>query len=165
MESKVRLAAKLTFDSVVDGEGLRVVLWTQGCPHRCSGCHNPHTHDPQAGFEMELHQLLQQIKANPMQEGLTLSGGEPFDQADVLVKLAKEVKGLGLNIWAYTGYHFEQLLQDETKKALLQQVDVLIDGPFCQQQHHPLLYFKGSRNQRVIDVPASLQSKQIIVLD
>ncbi|MGL5977996.1 MAG: anaerobic ribonucleoside-triphosphate reductase activating protein [Erysipelotrichaceae bacterium] len=163
MESRLRLAAPLTFDSIVDGEGLRVVLWTQGCPHRCVGCQNPQTHDPALGFSIAAWELFEQIKKNPLQDGITLSGGEPFDQAASLIALAQACRELGLNVWAYTGYTMETLLQNEAQAKLLQHIDVLVDGRFEHTLKHFDLYFKGSSNQRVIDVAKTLENQEIIL--
>lgn len=160
----IRLADELTFDSIVDGPGLRVVLWTQGCPHGCKGCHNPSTWDMNKGILKDSKDIIEQIKHSHLQSGLTISGGEPFLQVAPLLEIVKEVKKLHLNIWIYSGYTFEQLLQDETKKELLAYVDVLVDGPFIASLKSYQLLFKGSSNQRVINVPASLSLGAVVLL-
>lgn len=163
MESKLRIAAPITLDSIVDGEGLRAVIWTQGCPHGCEGCHNPQTHDVTQGDEVQVAALLKVIQEDPLLDGITLSGGEPFLQPEPLVVLAKACKAMGLTIWAYTGYSFETLLQNSKQRNLLEVLDVLVDGPYIQTLRSHTLYFRGSANQRVIDVQASLASNHIVL--
>ena len=136
--------ANTVHDSIVDGQGLRFTVFTQGCPHRCPGCHNPGTHDPAGGREVSVAALVEELTKNPLMAGLTLSGGEPFAQAADCAALAKAAHGLGLTVWTYTGYLFEH------------ETDVLVDGPFLQDQKSYELHFRGSRNQRLIDVAASL---------
>lgn len=160
--AKLRLASPLQQDSIVDGPGIRMVIWTQGCPHHCPNCHNPQTWEESAGELVETSQLIAQIQAAPLQSGLTFSGGEPFQQAEALLEVAKAAKVCQLNLWAYSGYTFEQLLQDPKKKALLEQLDVLVDGPFIDAEKDYRLKFKGSKNQRIIDVQASLAQNCIV---
>ena len=126
--------ANTVHDSIVDGQGLRFTVFTQGCPHRCPGCHNPGTHDPAGGREVSVAALVEELTKNPLMAGLTLSGGEPFAQAADCAALAKAAHGLGLTVWTYTGYLFEHL-RDAGRAdwtALLQETDVLVDGPFCR---------------------------------
>lgn len=160
--AKLRLASPLQQDSIVDGPGIRMVVWTQGCPHHCPNCHNPQTWDETGGEWIETSSLIAQIQTAPLQSGLTLSGGEPFQQAEALLEVAKAAKAAHLNLWAYSGYTFEQLRQDPIKKALLEQLDVLVDGPFIEAEKDYRLKFKGSKNQRIIDVQASLAQNCII---
>lgn len=145
-------------DSIVDGPGLRFTLFTQGCPHACPGCHNPQTHDPGGGMEIEAEELISIMLSNPLTDGLTLSGGEPFSQPEECCKLAKAARENGLNVWAYSGWTFEELLQDGTPavQALLSLCDVLVDGPFVLQKRSLSLRWRGSSNQRILDVPKSL---------
>ena len=152
-------------DSIVDGHGLRFAVFTQGCPHRCPGCHNPDTHDPAGGVELPLEELQAQMEGNPLIEGLTLSGGEPFFQAADCARLAAHAHGLGLNVWTYTGYTYEALRAkgDPEWEALLRQTDVLVDGPFLEKEKSYELHFRGSRNQRLIDVPATLAAGRVIL--
>ncbi|WP_075877545.1 anaerobic ribonucleoside-triphosphate reductase activating protein [Merdibacter massiliensis] len=159
----IRLASPLQLDSFVDGPGVRMVLWTQGCPHHCEGCHNPQTHDPQQGTLFAVDDLIEQIVHEPLQTGLTFSGGEPFWQSDKLIPIAKAAKEKGLSLWAYSGYTFEQLMADNEKKRLLELLDVLVDGRFVMEQKDYRLKFKGSRNQRIIDVPASFKEGKVIL--
>ena len=160
--------ANTVHDSIVDGQGLRFTVFTQGCPHRCPGCHNPGTHDPAGGREVSVAALVEELTKNPLMAGLTLSGGEPFAQAADCAALAKAAHGLGLTVWTYTGYLFEHL-RDAGRAdwtALLQETDVLVDGPFLQDQKSYELHFRGSRNQRLIDVAASLvQGKAVLWQD
>ena len=154
MTEQLRLASPLQLDSFVDGPGIRMVLWTQGCPHHCPGCHNPQTHDPDAGQLYDVQELIHQIEQEPLQSGLTLSGGEPFVQSAALLPIAQAAKRKGLSLWAYSGYTYEQLLE---------LLDVLVDGRFLQEQKDYRLRFKGSRNQRIIDVPASLRKGHVVL--
>ncbi|MBC8528397.1 anaerobic ribonucleoside-triphosphate reductase activating protein [Christensenellaceae bacterium NSJ-44] len=155
-----------TQDSIVDGPGLRATVFLQGCPHRCPGCHNPQTHAFDGGTLMDTQALLQKIAANPLLDGVTFSGGEPFCQAQALCHLARGVRALGLNLWCYTGYLFEELLEkgDPHQIALLRELDVLVDGPFIQEQRSLELTFCGSRNQRIIDVHQSLAAGTAVTI-
>lgn len=161
--ANLRLASPLQHDSIVDGPGVRLVLWTQGCPHNCLGCHNPQTHDITTGILVDQAQLIAEIKESQLQTGLTLSGGEPFLQSEALLPIVKAAKDKRLNIWAYSGFTFEQLLADSEKKALLEFVDVLVDGKFVESEKDYRLVFKGSRNQRIIDVAQSLEKKEVVL--
>ena len=152
-------------DSIVDGHGLRFTVFTQGCPHHCPGCHNPGTHDPCGGEEVSLEELEQQMGRNPLIEGITLSGGEPFSQAADCAELARRAHEHGLNVWTFSGYLFEVLRDrdDPGWTALLAQTDVLVDGPFLQNQKSYELHFRGSRNQRLIDVKKSLAKGRAVL--
>lgn len=159
----IRLASPLQEDSLVDGPGVRMVIWTQGCPHHCFRCHNAQTWDLDKGSLYAVEDLQKQIMESQLQSGLTLSGGEPFLQVEPLLEIVKTAKEKGLNIWAYTGFTYEALLADEKKKQLLCQLDVLVDGKFVDEEKDYRLVFKGSRNQRIIDVQKSLQNGTIIL--
>ena len=152
-------------DSIVDGRGLRYAVFTQGCPHHCPGCHNPDTHDPAGGREASLEELIAGLDRNPLAEGLTLSGGEPFAQAADCAALARLAHQRGRTVWTYTGYTFEALLRkdDPDWNALLRETDVLVDGPFLEKEKSYELHFRGSRNQRLIDVPASLRAGRAVL--
>lgn len=132
-------------ESTVDGKGLRYVIFTQGCPHHCKGCHNPQTWSYTKGYEIDTDEILAQIKENPLLDGVTFSGGEPFEQQEPLVLLAKEIHKLNLDIWCYSGYTEEKINTTE----LYKNIDVLVDGKF---ELDKLCYneFKGSTNQRII---------------
>ncbi len=156
-------------ESVVDGPGLRYVIFVQGCPHRCRGCHNPGTWDPAGGREVSILELMEDIAANLLLQGVTLSGGEPFLQSGPLAELARLVRERGRDVVVYTGYAWERLLvmaeTDGGVKCLLQNTDILVDGPYIEERRDPGLVFRGSANQRVIDVKASLGSKGIVLVD
>lgn len=151
---KLRIAGAVG-DSIVDGPGLRLTVFTQGCPHRCPGCHNPQTHDFAGGCDAEVEELFEQYRENPLLRGVTLSGGEPFCQPEPLAELARLVHGAGGDVFCYTGYTYEQLLglDDPAVAALLREVDVLIDGPYLEAQRDLTLLFRGSANQRLLDLP------------
>ena len=164
MNNELRIAGTVN-DSIVDGPGIRFTIFTQGCPHHCEGCHNPQTHDFEGGTVVCIDELLGKIKANPLLDGVTFSGGEPFCQAHVLAELGREIKQLGLNIITYTGYEFEKLYAERDKNGweeLLAVTDILIDGRFILAQRSLELKFRGSRNQRYIDCQASLREGRAI---
>ena len=153
-------------ESIVDGPGFRYTVFVQGCPHHCPGCHNPQTHDFSGGFTAQTDQLLASILKNSLLRGVTFSGGEPFCQAHALAALAHDVHAHGLDVVCYTGYTFEQLLEGGNAENgwldLLKETDVLIDGPFVLAQRNLLLKFRGSNNQRILDVKKSLASGQAV---
>lgn len=166
---KIRLAAYLQPDSIVDGEGIRTVIWTQGCPHNCLGCHNPETHDIKGGALVELEEVYQIIDSLEGQDGITFSGGDPFMQPKECSEIAKYAKTKKLNIWSYSGYTFEQLLSLSDKKPeimeFLKEIDVLVDGKFELSKKSYNSIFRGSSNQRIIDVKKSLKSNKTILVD
>lgn len=153
-------------DSIVDGPGMRYTVFVQGCPHRCEGCHNPQTHDFDGGREVTLRSLLDEISGNPLLDGVTFSGGEPFCQAEKLYRLAAEIKKMGMDIVTYTGYTFEYLTEKANEEnfymELLSETDYLVDGRFELDKRDILLKFKGSSNQRIIDVQKSLSEKRAV---
>lgn len=155
----IRLAG-LVPESIVDGPGLRFAIFVQGCPHRCEGCHNPETHDFHAGRLADTDRLLKKIREYPLVQGVTFSGGEPFCQTEPLAELAKALKTEGYHLMSYSGYTFEELLkraeEDLHTWELLEQLDLLVDGRFELVQRSLELKFRGSRNQRILDVPKSL---------
>lgn len=161
---KLRIA-DIVDDSIVDGPGFRMTVFAQGCPHHCPGCHNPGTHDFSGGKEVTVQCILDLAAENPLLSGITLSGGEPFCQPDAMAKLAKGAKEMGLHVMAYSGWTFEELLQKEEVRALLESIDVLVDGRFILAERSLKLAFRGSRNQRIIDVPASLKTGAPVILD
>ena len=152
-------------DSIVDGPGFRFACFVQGCPHGCPGCHNPDSHDPAGGQEMSVEEVARQLLKNPLTDGLTLSGGEPFAQAEDCLALAKIAHEHGLNVWSYSGWTFEYLRDRGTpeQKALLAELDVLVDGPFLLSERTLALPWRGSRNQRVVDVRRSLETGTVAV--
>lgn len=161
--ASIRLASDLQQDSIVDGPGIRMVLWTQGCLHQCPGCHNPHTHDLNGGKLYDVDIIISEMRESRLQSGLTLSGGEPFLQAEALLPIVKAAKQMHLNIWAYSGFTYEELWNDPVKKKLLMELDVLVDGKFIQDQKDHRLVFKGSKNQRIIDVKRSIEEGYVIL--
>lgn len=165
---KIRLASDLQPDSIVDGEGIRTVIWTQGCPHHCPGCHNPQTHDPKGGALVDLEYIFNEIDELSAQDGITFSGGDPFVQAKECSVLAAYAKKKGYNIWCYTGYTFEDLLKLGQKRSeiieFLEQIDVLVDGRFLLEQKSLDCIFRGSKNQRIIDVPESLKRNETVLV-
>ena len=148
---KIRIAG-IEEESIVDGPGIRLVVFTQGCNHKCVGCHNPGTHSFNGGSLIEIDDIVKMVKENPLLDGITLSGGDPFEQALECSILAKKVKDLGLSVVTYTGYTFEQILQNKDFRELLLQTDTLIDGKFDISKKSMMLQFRGSTNQRIIDV-------------
>lgn len=148
-------------ESIVDGPGIRYVIFVQGCPHHCPGCHNPQTHDFEGGHDQSFASMLEEIDKNPLLSGVTFSGGEPFCQAAALAELGQKIRQRGLNLVCYSGYTFEELLAlSETKTEimdLLRITDILIDGKFILKEKSLMLKFRGSRNQRILDVPKSLE--------
>ncbi len=151
-------------DSIVDGVGLRLAVFLQGCEHNCPGCHNPESHALDGGTITTTDALLDQLRSNMLQAGITLSGGEPLLQPKACLALAEGTRVLGKTVWLYTGFLWEDLLQkaDPDVMALLRQINVLVDGPFMLAERTLELRYRGSRNQRVIDVPASLQQGELV---
>ncbi len=165
MESnKIRIAG-LTSDSIVDGKGFRFVIFTQGCLHHCKGCHNPETWAMDGGNLMDISEIESMIARNGLLDGITFSGGDPFYQPEACAKIAKWAKERGLNIWAYTGFLYEELLNMPEVKEFLDLVDVLVDGPFTLEEKSLLLNFRGSKNQRVIDLNETRKTGEIVLLD
>ena len=161
----VNLAGIVT-DSIVDGPGLRTTLFAQGCPHHCEGCHNPETWDFSGGTEVSTEAAVEIVKSSPLCRGVTFSGGEPFAQAEGFAEIAKALKGKGYEVASYSGYTFEELLDGtDGQKALLQLLDVLIDGPFVMREKSLEIAFRGSRNQRIINVPESLKAGRVVTID
>jgi anaerobic ribonucleoside-triphosphate reductase activating protein len=150
-------------DSIVDGPGIRTTIFSQGCPHHCPGCHNPETWDFGCGTQIAEEDVLQIVQRNPLCRGVTFSGGEPFAQAEGFVTLARLLKEKGYEVAAYSGYTFEQLLQGTAQqRQLLSVIDILIDGPFILQEKSLEISFRGSWNQRILDVPKSLAAGRAV---
>lgn len=162
---KIRLAADLQPDSIVDGEGIRTVLWTQGCPHACKGCHNPQTHSFEDGVEVDVEEVIEALREIKHQDGLTLSGGDPVCQSEACYEISKAAHEMGLNVWCYTGFTYEMMLQNPSKRKLLEQIDVLVDGKFILEEKSYDLHFRGSRNQRIIDVQRSLKEEKVVLVE
>lgn len=149
--TKIRISG-IEEESIVDGPGIRMVVFTQGCNHNCQGCHNPESHSFDGGRLIDIEEITDMVKGNPLLDGITFSGGEPFEQALECSILARKVKELGLNVITYTGYMFEEILGNDDFKELLLQTDTLIDGKFNIKEKSLMLNFRGSKNQRIIDV-------------
>ena len=166
---KIRLATpEIQKDSIVDGEGIRSVIWTQGCIHNCPGCHNPETHSFKEGYLIEVDDIKEKIKELVGQDGITFSGGDPMEQASACAELARYCQEIGLNVWCYTGYTFEELLEKSEVfpniKNFLKNIDVLVDGKFMLEEKSYDVIFRGSKNQRLIDVQKSLKESKAITL-
>lgn len=147
----IRIAG-LVNDSIVDGPGIRLAVFTQGCPHNCDGCHNPETHDFGGGKIIDTAEIIKMMEENPLLDGITLTGGEPFCQTDACAELARAAHRLGRNVWAYSGWTYEQLVKGCYYLRLLNEIDVLIDGPYIQKLRTLDLPWRGSRNQRLIRI-------------
>jgi anaerobic ribonucleoside-triphosphate reductase activating protein len=144
---------------------MRLAVFVQGCGRACPGCHNPEAQPFEGGTAVTADELWEKVKANPLLAGITLTGGEPFDQAGTLIELARRVREKGLSVWAYSGYRYEDLLAgvpDPTAALLLEQVDVLVDGPFVEALRSLELAWRGSSNQRLIDVAASRAAGEVV---
>lgn len=150
-------------DTTVDGPGFRTSIYCAGCPNHCPGCHNPQSWNIENGRKMTIEEIMKPIEA-AMFSDVTFSGGDPMYQAEAFTELARTIKSrTGKNIWCYTGFLFEDILSDKTKRALLQYIDVLVDGPFIETLKDESLPFRGSSNQRIIDVQLSLKSNNVIL--
>ena len=152
-------------ESIVDGPGIRFVLFLQGCRLRCPGCQNPQTWDFDGGTLVPSDEVLARIRENPLVHGVTFSGGEPFEQAEALLPLAKELKAQGYHLMAFSGFTLEQLVQKPECRVLLEQLDLLVDGPFIEAQKSLDLRFRGSRNQRILNMPSTRENGWNAVLD
>ena len=150
-------------DSIVDGPGIRTTIFSQGCPHHCPGCHNPETWAFGCGTDMDEETILDIVRSNPLCRGVTFSGGEPFAQAEGFAKLARLLKSRGYEVASYSGYTFEALLEGTpAQKDLLSTIDILIDGPFLMAEKTLEVPFRGSRNQRILNIPRSLAAGKAV---
>ena len=151
---------------MVDGPGFRTAIYCAGCRHQCPGCHNPQSWDFSGGRSATTDELMRIIEADPYTRGVTFTGGDPMYQPEGFAELAsaRRQRTPQKDIWCYTGFTFEQLITNPRQRALLEQIDVLVDGPFLREQRDETLLFRGSRNQRIIDVQASLEARQTITL-
>lgn len=168
MERTIKLSG-IAYESLVNGLGMRRVFFAQGCKHNCKGCFNPDTHDFNGGEERDMDELIKDTLSNPILRGVTFSGGDPWEQADKFAYMAKVFKDNRLDIWSYTGYTYEYILENKDKRLgwneLLNNIDVLVDGKFEEEKMQDGLKFRGSTNQRVIDVKKSLSSNKVVLLD
>jgi anaerobic ribonucleoside-triphosphate reductase activating protein len=152
---KVRVAGVVK-ESVVDGPGIRYAIFAQGCKHGCNNCHNPDTHNLNGGELMDADELISDILNNNHIDGVTFSGGDPFFQTEEFAYIGYKLKENGINILSYTGFKYEDIINDEKKFKLLQKLDILIDGRFVNDKKTLNLPFRGSSNQRIIDIKSSL---------
>ena len=161
---KLRIAGTVN-DSIVDGPGIRYTIFTQGCPHHCPGCHNPQTHVFAGGQDADVETILDEIFKNPILSGVTFSGGEPFCQAEALVPIAEAIKEKGKHLMIYTGYLLEHLQKMENAgvQRLLELADVIVDGPFILAEKNLTLSYRGSENQRVIDMVKTRKSGEVVL--
>lgn len=153
-------------ESIVDGPGFRYTVFVQGCPHNCPGCHNPQTHDFGGGRVVDTEELFKECVDDSLNRGVTFSGGEPFCQAEALFELGKRFKDRGYDLWCYTGWTMEELWKksetEEYVSKLLSIIDVLVDGRFIEGRRTLSLPFRGSDNQRLIDMKATLAENTVI---
>ena len=153
-------------NSYVDGPGIRMAIFFQGCLHKCEGCHNPGSWPMYGGEKVDTNDLMKKMANDPLLDGITLSGGEPFLQPQPALALARFARQRGLSIWCYTGYTFEQINEwQDNRKTLLQNIDVLVDGPFKLEEKSLDVPWRGSRNQRLIDVKKSLEKGEVVLYD
>lgn len=168
MKKFIRLSG-IVYESLVNGPGMRRVFFAQGCKHNCKGCFNPDTHDFNGGEDRDIDELVKDTLDNPILRGVTFSGGDPWEQADKFAYMAKIFKENGLDIWSYTGYTYEYIIENKDKRLgwneLLSSIDVLVDGKFEAEKVQDGLKYRGSTNQRIIDVKKSLSSNEVITLD
>lgn len=162
---EIRISGTVS-ESIVDGPGLRYVVFVQGCPHNCPGCHNPQTHDFGGGRIVDTDELFAECIENPLIKGVTFSGGEPFCQAEALYVLGKQFKERGYDLWCYSGWTYMELMRKAEREdyaaKLLSILDVLVDGRYIQERRTLSLSFRGSDNQRLVDVQASIAEKMVI---
>ena len=160
---------KIFKETISDGFGFRYSIYFSGCNHYCEGCHNQDTWKGDLGRTLDseyMDEIVEEINSNSMLDGITLSGGDPFFDPSELLQFLKEIKArTNQNLWSYTGYTYERLLEDPTMRECLNYIDVLVDGKFEQSNYDPDLYFRGSSNQRIIDVKESLGVGEIITLE
>lgn len=157
--------AGIVDDSITDGPGVRYTIFTQGCAHKCPGCHNPATHDYKAGMPVNLDDVVKDIESYKYIKGVTFSGGEPFDQPEALREFAGVLREKGYHILIFSGYTYEQIAADSKKFEALKKADILIDGKFDIKLKSLNLRFKGSSNQRTIDVQKSISSGKVVEVE
>ncbi|MEO2603569.1 anaerobic ribonucleoside-triphosphate reductase activating protein [Clostridium butyricum] len=168
MDKDIRLSG-IAYESLVNGPGIRRVFFSQGCKHNCKGCFNPDTHDFNGGENRNMDELIESVLDNPMIKGVTFSGGDPLEQAEKFAYMAKAFKNNNLNVWCYTGYTYEYIREHKDENngwnELLNNIDVLVDGKFEEENIQEGLKFRGSTNQRIIDIKESLNHGKIVILD
>lgn len=167
MSKEIRLAG-IIYESLVNGPGMRRVFFAQGCKHNCKGCFNPETHDFIGGEIKDMDDLIKDTLDNPMIKGVTFSGGDPLEQAEKFAYMAKKFKEKGLNVWSYTGYTYEEILRCKDNRVgwndFINNIDVLVDGEFQIDKKDENLKYRGSSNQRIIDVKESLAQDKVILM-
>ncbi|WP_319372299.1 anaerobic ribonucleoside-triphosphate reductase activating protein [uncultured Ilyobacter sp.] len=160
---------KIFKETISDGPGFRYSIYFSGCSHYCEGCHNPETWKGDLGevlSETYMQKIISEIKRNTLLDGVTLSGGDPFFIPEELLSFLRRLKGeIDINVWTYTGYTFEELIKKDITKKCLEYIDVLVDGKFDKDLANPELFYRGSSNQRLVDVKASLEESSIITKD
>lgn len=165
MDNFLRISGIIN-ESIVDGPGIRLVVFAQGCKHNCLGCHNPETHSFEGGYLISIDEIIETIRKNPLLDGVTFSGGDPFEQAYIFGVLAKLVKEMGLNVVTYTGYLYEKILEEIKNKKdwdmLLKYSDIIVDGKYDKTKKKADLKFIGSANQRIINVKKTLEFNRIV---
>jgi len=161
---RVKIAG-IVNDSIVDGPGLRLAVFAQGCPHNCQGCHNPETHDFDGGYYIDTDEIIDLMGKNPLLDGITLSGGEPFMQPSPMLELAKKAHRLGLNVIIYTGYLWEELMEKAEFKELAAEADYVVDGAFTEALRTLSMPFIGSSNQKVVDVKKSTEAGKVVMYE
>ncbi len=160
----IRLAGVID-ESYTDGVGVRYTIFTQGCMHQCYNCQNKETWDFNAGTVCSIDKIIEQLKTMPWLDGVTLSGGDPMYRETEVLELVKKIKeNTTLNIWLYTGFTYEECLADTAKREILNYIDVLVDGKYEEQLRSLHLKFRGSSNQRIIDIPKSLKENKVVIL-
>lgn len=163
MITKIRLASSLETDSVSNGTGLRMVVWMQGCFFNCEGCHNQESLDLDGGSVYSIDEILDQIKDHMPSDGITFSGGDPLLQSSALKVMLPRIKELGLNVWLYSGDVYENLIKKEYFKGVVDYIDVLVDGPFVVSKMNLSLTYRGSSNQRLVDIPKTLEQRTVVL--
>lgn len=168
MDKNIRLSG-IAYESLVNGPGMRRVFFAQGCKHNCKGCFNPDTHDFNGGEDRNMDELIEAVLENPMLRGVTFSGGDPWEQAEKFAYMAEIFKNNNLSVWCYTGYTYEYILEHKTERQgwndLLNNIDVLVDGRFEEENMKEGLKFRGSYNQRIIDVKESIKQGNVVTLN
>lgn len=166
MKDKTVRLSGIIHESLTNGPGMRRVIFAQGCKHNCKSCFNKDTHDFNSGVEFKVDDIVRDIKANPLLKGITFSGGDPLEQGEGFSEIAKQVRNKSFNVWCYTGYTFEEILKGAENNSqwreLINNIDVLVDGKFIEELKDDELKFRGSKNQRIIDVPNSLRENKLI---
>ena len=154
-------------ESIVDGPGIRFAVFGQGCPHNCQGCHNPDSHDFEGGYDCAIDKILEEIDKNPLLKGVTFSGGEQFCQAEEFAELGEKIRERGLSVVTFTGYTYEELLDlsNESINRLLEVTDLLIDGRYEADKRDLTLKFRGSSNQRIIDMKKTRETGSMVLAE